>query len=699
MDTQPFIDFLLNYRLLPWQQGVALRSLVSPDLPDLVDQLVDRGPFPPKAKALLLRIGGILLESGWQEPQGDVGHELKRLIGELAECGRPRPNPQLFEDMKAVRPDDDSSSLDVELGVSPRAGRRWGDFEIEDEIAHGSFGIVYKARDSATGKTVALKVLKKREEADWFDQKLFKREGDIHRTLQHPNIVPVLDGGRIEGHLYLAMEFVNGIPLKSLLGKRTEGREEGTPIPWEAAIRIIAYACHAVEYAHSEQVIHRDIKPGNILVATSRPDWSKALAGRDLETRGFRPAPPLRTRDGENAEYWPVICDFGLAKSFRPDRKALTLTLSGRPIGTVAYMSPEAARGDRDKIDERSDVYSLGATLYHLVTGRMTFQTASKERYLARIIREEPPSPRWWVPGLPQEVETIVLTALMNEPTKRYASVRNMLDDLLSLCRTGRIARNPIPNIRPVVILHDGRDQSEMVRIEGGESWMGSSHRAAPAEERPRHRVTLKTYFIDSYPVTNVQYGLFLYDGHGEWCHPDEPVSKDHTPSTWSEEGWRESSLPVCGVDWWDAFAYAKWAGKRLPTEGEWEAACRIGCEGDYGFSNANGRLGDYAWYRENSESRTHPVGEKLPNAWGLYDMHGNVAEWCADWYDEDAYKRTSRMNPKGPSDGSQRAYRGGSYLESKNDVRCASRGGLEPHLRKAGDFAFLGIRCAKDGE
>lgn len=168
----------------------------------------------------------------------------------------------------------------------------------------------------------------------------------------------------------------------------------------------------------------------------------------------------------------------------------------------------------------------------------------------------------------------------------------------------------------------------ETVTIKSGSFLMGSpeDEKGHFGDESPQHRVTIDYDFeMGKYPVTNKQYGLFLD------AHPDHPK-----PAFWDNPKFNQPDQPVVGVSWYDAQAFAEWAGGRLPTEAEWEYACRAGSTTRYHFGDDEDQLGEYAWYGENSESTTHPVGEKLPNKWGLYDMHGNVWEWTDDIWHSD---------------------------------------------------------------
>ncbi|MCI5132456.1 MAG: formylglycine-generating enzyme family protein [Candidatus Electrothrix sp. EH2] len=216
-----------------------------------------------------------------------------------------------------------------------------------------------------------------------------------------------------------------------------------------------------------------------------------------------------------------------------------------------------------------------------------------------------------------------------------------------------------------------------MMLLPGGRFRMGDIQRKGRKDERPVHEVKLNSFAIGRYPVTFAEYDTFC-----ETTGRKEP----------KDEGWGRGRRPVINVSWKDAQAYCKWLSRetgqtyRLPTEAEWEYACRAGSESIYCFGDDEKRLDDYAWYKENSGKKTHPVGEKKANAWGLHDMHGNVWEWCQDRYDTEYYAECQKQgvtkNPQGPSSGSFRVIRGGSWDDGPGNVRSAYRNGDSPGLR-----------------
>jgi len=213
-----------------------------------------------------------------------------------------------------------------------------------------------------------------------------------------------------------------------------------------------------------------------------------------------------------------------------------------------------------------------------------------------------------------------------------------------------------------------------MVLIPAGEFMMGSD--SGEKNEHPQHKVFLDTYYIDKYEVTFTQYDKF--------CE----ATKRKKPS---DNGWGRGNMPVINVNWNDANDYAEWAGKRLPTEAEWEKACKAGANTKYCFGNNASELAYYAWYDRNSRGIIHPVGQNKPNNRGIYDMHGNVWEWCADWYDENYYRNSNTINPQGPAISSDRVLRGGGWNNYDFYCRSAYRDGYNA-VNWHND---IGFRCA----
>ena len=265
-----------------------------------------------------------------------------------------------------------------------------GRYKIERELGRGTMGVVYEARDTTLGRTVALKTFGAMEaiaphERDAFEQR-FLSEARISATLDDQNVVAVYDVGRDfeSGLLYMALEYVRGETLGSILSRGA--------MPWMEAANIIAKVARALQAAHSNHIVHRDIKPANIML---------------------------------NQEGEPKIMDFGIAKA-----SASQLTLAGQIFGTPAYMSPEQASGE--DVDGRSDIFSLGAVLYELVTNTRPFEGPTMAATLTKIIRDDPPPPSK-VSDVPRALDPIMTRALKKARDRRYDSAWQFAEDLESL--------------------------------------------------------------------------------------------------------------------------------------------------------------------------------------------------------------------------------------------------------------------------
>jgi WD40 repeat protein/tRNA A-37 threonylcarbamoyl transferase component Bud32 len=289
---------------------------------------------------------------------------------------------------------------DVPLGWhSGDQPRRLGKYELIEPVGVGSFGTVYKAHDSELDRTVAIKVPRVNHLAAKEDLERFLREARSVARLQHPSIVSVHEIGQWEQTPYLVIEFVQGSTLAEVLSSRR-------PAPRQAAEWVAAVA-DALHYAHEMGVIHRDVKPANIM----------------LDEKGT-----LR------------LMDFGLA---RRDTGDVTMTIDGQVLGTPAYMSPEQARGESHKVCGRSDVYSLGVILYQLLTGELPFRGTTR-MLLHQVLHDEPRRPRSLSHLVPRNLETICLKAMAKEPGRRYATARDMADDLRRFLKGEPIHARPI---------------------------------------------------------------------------------------------------------------------------------------------------------------------------------------------------------------------------------------------------------------
>jgi eukaryotic-like serine/threonine-protein kinase len=261
-------------------------------------------------------------------------------------------------------------------------------YQIQSEIGRGMMGVVYRALDPALGRVVALKTVQTafplpQEQQKAFEER-FLSEARVAAGLSHPAIVTVHDVGRDPdtGALFIAFEYLQGQTLSDLT---TTG-----PLEWREAFRLGGRLAEALHHAHARGVVHRDIKPGNVMV--------------------------LPTGD-------PKIMDFGIAKL-----STAQLTAAGEFFGTPSYMSPEQALGE--SVDGRSDIFALGSVLYLMVTGAKAFDASSVPAVLNRVARHDPPPPSQLVPSLPADVDVVVMRALAKRPSERYPDGRTMAEDI-----------------------------------------------------------------------------------------------------------------------------------------------------------------------------------------------------------------------------------------------------------------------------
>ena len=262
---------------------------------------------------------------------------------------------------------------------------------------------------------------------------------------------------------------------------------------------------------------------------------------------------------------------------------------------------------------------------------------------------------------------------------------------LLASCRDTEDA-GPAAVDLPTIRTKSG---AEMVLVPAGRFRMGCGD--GEAEEAPPHEVSLDAFYMDRTEVTQAQYTRLVPVNPSHFRGADRPVEQ----VSWADAARycnlrsRDEGLVPCYAE--DTTCNFQANGYRLPTEAEWEYACRAGSETPYGFGADAGRLGQYAWFRENAEKNSHPVAQKKPNAWGLYDMHGNVAEWCNDIYEPGYYAKSPQANPRGPADGEPYVLRGGAWNSRAAACRSSARAGEDPGFEDA-CFArdAIGFRCVR---
>ena len=557
-----------------------------------------------------------------------------------------------------------------------------GRYQLVRFRGRGAFGEVWEAEDTALRRRVALKFVESHKLAQLRD------EAATLAQLDHPNIVKVWDVSLDPSAPTLVMEYIGGESLRERVA-----REPAVTV--DESVGIACSVLSALDHAHGKGILHRDIKPENIL-----------LSGDGLTKLG----------------------DFGLGKmteaeiSLLTSRSVLSKGSDTSVAGTLRYMAPEQEEG---REEERSDVYSVGVLLYEMLTDR--------------VPRGRVKDPSALNPSVPEFLEDAILRALEPEVEDRWPSAAEMLAAVSSAkggaaeagvplvarqpsrlplraavagpVATPRPAREPSQSTPsrlaspaagrtydlssaahpppagvtfPEGTVVNEKDGSILVPIPAGEAIFGSPKGRGFDEERPQFRASLPGYHLAAHPVTNAQYSRFVEATR----RSTRGLSAAHADPSMSDH-------PVVCVSWEDAEAYCEWAGLRLPSELEWEKGAR----------GTDGR--EYPWGNEwdddrcrfdgngDSAGRTtcgiweYPTGR---SPYGLFHMSGNVWEWCADWYDGDAYRRYSRGDLTPPSWGSFRVLRGGSWYNYANSCRSAYRNRNAPAYRRN----FFGFRVAR---
>ena len=759
-------------------------------------------------------------------------------------------------------------------------GLVFGQYVVLDKLGEGGMGVVLKAQHRRMDRIVAIKVLSSAAMKQAGAVERFHREVKAAAKLEHPNIVAAYDADEHQGMHYLAMQYVDGKDLASIV------RDHG-PMGVRQAVECILQAARGLQFAHEQGIVHRDIKPGNLL----------------LDKKGT-----------------VKILDMGLARitGLVDQEDKDRLTTSGQVMGTCDYMAPEQAM-DTHRADHRADIYSLGCTLYRLLTGKVLYQGETLMQILMAHQQAPIPSLSTARPEVPAELETCFQRMVAKEPGDRYQSMAEVVTALERVlaelsgqsATAGATADEPssavvartlafldevkprgavtkqqktaaeartLPYVGPehdttsnfagrarglvawmrkrpllllgigcgmiavVVVLivlnlrqgtlvveideqsgkdvqvavsqggekvqvadaksgwtlsldvgkydlavQGGDDQFQLdsqsvtvthggqvkvkvtlkpsslavapfdakqarkyqerwarqlgmqveitnsigmklVLIPPGEFQMGSPKELIEEElkahgedqrykehlpgEGPQHRVRItKPFYLGTYLVTQGEYQRVM--GVNPSAFSATGGDKDKVA------GQDTKRFPVENVSWDDAVEFCrklsdmpaeKAAGRTylLPSEAQWEYACRAGSTGRYSFSSgglsrvssdetgtvplARVELSDYGWFGDNAGGMPHAVGLKRASAWGLYDMHGSVWEWCQDWYDVGYYVQTPVDDPTGPPGGSGRVVRGGAWGAPAGHCRSAGRCAIEPGCR----YGPLGFRASR---
>lgn len=545
------------------------------------------------------------------------------------------------------------AEVDAPLSLPPRylpkGTQLAANYRVEGVAGEGGMGVVYRCHDLAGARTVAVKALHANLLGDPEVRKRFVREARVMTSWHHPNVVQVHDflelpttdeSGPQRGLLALVMEYVDG-PTLDIYLHRWAGRA-----PLGEIRAIFSDILDAMDEAHRLGIIHRDLKPDNVLLAE-----------------------PLGRRIAK-------VTDFGIAKVV----EGTSYTMTGALLGTCRYMSPEQVQKP-GSLDLRSDIYSLGVTLFQAVTGRCPFESDNHFSVMMAHVNQEPPPAIPLRPDAPAALQSLLYSALSKDPDARPQTCAEFKDQLLDCLGdvddTAFRATDKAPE--PVIEEGDGR---KLLLVPSGVFAMGPSRRS----------VHLDDYYLAEAPVTNRDFERFLTttgyaprdsESHRFLAHWR---GRKRSPTKLADH-------PVVFVSWNDARAYCAWAGRRLPTEAEWEKGAR----------GSDGRK--YPWGREEPGTDqanfgrhaggTTPVGRRPAgqSPHGCQDMAGNVWEWCDDVDDPRFYLRGPERNPRNTAhvEGAQHVVRGGSWMYDPRSLRTYARSAFPRHFRLDG----VGFRCA----
>lgn len=574
-----------------------------------------------------------------------------------------------------------------------------GDWELEELLGVGGFGEVWRARNPHLSDPVAMKFCLDPKAAQWLRHEAALL-GRVMSQGRHPGIVPLLDTYLNGDPPCLKYEYVAGGDLSGLI---CQWRQAPPRDHVAECTRLIRELADIVAFAHqlSPPIVHRDLKPANILLQPSGDGGVRArVADFGIGGVAVRQAREQATRGVTRGAF---------------------LATALRGACTPLYASPQQQRGEAP--DPRDDVYALGVIWYQMLTGDLL--TGASADWRDEIAEKDPGD----------GVMRLLGACLASRAEKRPANAAVLAEELARL--SGSADARPAPQTismlpplvpppppPPTVLTPQPRrimqpSQSlpkeltnspgmKFVLIPAGTFFLGSPPDEAgrSADEGPQHEVTItRPFYLSVYPVTQAQYERVMRTNPSHFCRSGrgKELCKDIDPQT----------LPVERVTWGNAVVFCRKLSERseeqqhgrtyrLPTEAEWEYACRGeslqpfhgGLSLSSSLANFDGNYPYGGAPRGPFLKRTSPVGSYPPSAVGLYDLHGNLWEWCADWYGEHYYAESPAEDPPGPATGDRRVVRGGCWSSPGNNCRTAYRGKLEPgdHLYRVGFRVLLEI-------
>ncbi|HEY7313356.1 MAG TPA: bifunctional serine/threonine-protein kinase/formylglycine-generating enzyme family protein [Gemmataceae bacterium] len=591
-----------------------------------------------------------------------------------------------------------------------------GHYLLLERLGEGGMGQVFKAREQRLGRIVALKVLRKECVVKPDVLRRFHHEIQAAARLSHPNIVHAYDAEQIGDTHVFAMEYVEGIDLSRLV--KQSGR-----LAMAQACEYVRQTAVGLQHLHNIGMVHRDIKPANLMRAAPGGTIKILDLGlaRLLDEESSERTVLKLTRLGVVMGTLDYLAPEQALNSHRADIRSdlyslgctFYFLLTGRVPFPVEEPMAKLLAHSCDKPDPveqvRPDVPANVAAIVRKLMGRHPEDRYQTPAELVQALATPTPSPTAIATPPPAQPVAPLAAPAVAPPLavpvaqrRRTRSARRgkiwlaaaavILAPLLIglLVHFLRGDKPPAPAGGPVDSRRRAADGSkitnslkmELIRINPGKFFMGAptkepTHRP---DETPEREVTItRPFYLGANLVTVGNFNEFVektdYKTEAEQDNDTRPGRY------WRKPGWPQTDKhPVACLSWNDAQAFCEWLTKkekrtyRLPTEAEWEYACRAESNAAYSFGSDPKKLDDYAWHRGNSGGRAHPVGERRPNRWGLHDMHGNLLQWCGDYYDARFYQKIVLEDPQGPARGWQRVLRGGFWDSFPRDCRSARR-------------------------
>lgn len=420
-DSERLLDLIYHELLVREEFGerptVEIFAARFPQLEDRIRRLLEIHRLVEQEDERLPHVSSDQLSSGQKaigdslsDASGSRGSESRGSESRGSESGG--SEPRAADVSQASDPSASSAGPQLRIPLLPEAPL---DFELLHELGRGAMAVVYKARQISLNRVIALKMLATARGASVDLLGRLRQEAQAVAQLHHPNVVQIFEVGYVHEQPYLVLEYVSGGTLQRWL--------DGRPIASTRAARLIETLARAAHYAHRRGIVHRDLKPANILLAPlDAADTRDGVELPDESALAF-----ASTSGAEIDDFCPKISDFGLAKATQSESD---LTVTGQVLGTPSYMSPEQAAGKGELISSLSDIYSLGALLYQLLTGRPPFIGSSMLDVLDQVRGQDPVPPRRIQPTVSKDLETICLRCLEKSPERRYESAEHLADDL-----------------------------------------------------------------------------------------------------------------------------------------------------------------------------------------------------------------------------------------------------------------------------